>query len=188
VSETKIKERDLIGRLWKEMSGDLRSFIRARAPAAEVEDILQESFLKIHGKMGSLKEKDKVVSWVYQIVRHTLIDHLRRRRPHLPLEEESAVELPPLNGNIDRKIGKWLVGMVDSLPRPYREAVRLVELEGVPQKEAGQRLGLSLSGAKSRTQRGRKMLKERLTRCCHVEFDRRGSAIDVKPIKSTCCT
>jgi RNA polymerase sigma-70 factor (ECF subfamily) len=63
----------------------------------------------------------------------------------------------------------------------YRQAVQLSEIEGLPQQEVADRLGLSLSGAKSRIQRGRLMLKDELERCCRFEFDRRGNVMDYEP-------
>ncbi len=71
--------------------------------------------------------------------------------------------------------------MVRSLPDGYREAVELAEVEGLPQQEIADRLGLSLSGAKSRIQRGRVMLRDALEACCHFEFDSRGNMMDYEP-------
>ena len=71
--------------------------------------------------------------------------------------------------------------MIRSLPDGYREAVQLAEIEGLPQQEVADRLGLSLSGAKSRIQRGRAMLKDVLEQCCHFEFDGRGNVMDYDP-------
>ena len=76
--------------------------------------------------------------------------------------------------------------MVEELPEPYREAVRLADLEGVPQTELAERLGISVSGTKSRVQRGRQMLRKELEECCRFEFDRRGKVIDFTP-KGECC-
>jgi RNA polymerase sigma-70 factor, ECF subfamily len=77
--------------------------------------------------------------------------------------------------------------MVDSLPDTYREALILTEYEGLTQRELAERLGLSLSGAKSRVQRAREKLKAMLLDCCHFEFDRLGKIIDYQP-NCTCCT
>src|SRR4029453_11954052 len=63
-----------------------------------------------------------------------------------------------------------LTPLMDRLPAHYREAVRLVELEGLPQRELSERFAVSLSGAKSRVQRGRDKLKDLLLRCCQVEL------------------
>ena len=49
-----------------------------------------------------------------------------------------------------------------------------------------ERLGLSLSGAKSRVQRAREKLKQQLLECCHFELDRRGHIIDYQP-RCQCC-
>ena len=67
--------------------------------------------------------------------------------------------------------------MIESLPEPYGDAVRLYELDGLPQQAIADRLGLSLSGAKSRVQRGREKLKEQLFACCSFQRDRRGNVI-----------
>jgi len=70
------------------------------------------------------------------------------------------------------------------LPQKYAEALLLSDLEGLTQHEVAARLGLSLSGAKSRVQRARRLLREAFLRCCHFEFDRRGHIIDYGP---RCC-
>ena len=65
---------------------------------------------------------------------------------------------------------------------PATVARELAEIEGLPQQEVADRLGLSLSGAKSRIQRGRAMLKDALERCCRFEFDRRGNLAECDPL------
>ena len=77
--------------------------------------------------------------------------------------------------------------MVESLPDDYRQALLLTEYEGLTQRELAERLGLSVSGAKSRVQRAREKLKEMLLDCCHFEFDRLGRVIDYQP-KYACFT
>jgi RNA polymerase sigma-70 factor (ECF subfamily) len=77
--------------------------------------------------------------------------------------------------------------MIEELPDEYQVALRLTELEGLTQQELAARTGLSLSGAKSRVQRGRKMLREMLLACCHFEFDRHGKVIDYYP-ECQCCS
>jgi RNA polymerase sigma-70 factor (ECF subfamily) len=49
--------------------------------------------------------------------------------------------------------------MIEQLPEPYREAIELTELRGMKQGDAAQLVGISLSGMKSRVQRGREHLK-----------------------------
>jgi RNA polymerase sigma-70 factor, ECF subfamily len=77
--------------------------------------------------------------------------------------------------------------MIYSLPERYREALVLTEFDGLTQQELADRLNISLSGAKSRVQRGRAQLKQMLNECCTFEFDRRGKAIDCTPrVKADC--
>ncbi len=59
----------------------------------------------------------------------------------------------------------------------------MAEVEGATQQEVADRLSLSLSGAKSRIQRARRMLKEILLACCHIELDIEGNVIDYGPAK-----
>ena len=68
--------------------------------------------------------------------------------------------------------------MIAALPDPYREALILSEYQGLSQKDVADRLGISLSGAKSRVQRARRQLREMFLACCHFEMDRRGRILD----------
>ena len=82
----------------------------------------------------------------------------------------------------------WLDEMIQSLPDGYRQAVQMAEIEEQSQQDVADRLGLSLSGAKSRIQRGRAMLKDVLQRCCSFELDARGRVMgcDPKPNQQVC--
>jgi RNA polymerase sigma-70 factor, ECF subfamily len=75
--------------------------------------------------------------------------------------------------------------MVNELPEPYRQALLLTEYQGLNQKQMAERLGISVSGAKSRVQRAREKLRDMLLNCCHFEFDRRGRIVDY--YEHCCC-
>lgn len=159
--------------VWERFGTDLRAFFRRRGPADAAEDLVQETFVRIHQDLPGLRAENRLGPWVYRIARHVLIDHLRRPVPDL-LEEEAPAATDNLNG----QVGQWLRSMVGSLPPTYRRAVEMAELENKSQKEVAAALGLSLSGAKSRVQRGRRMLRDHLERCCRLELDRRGNIVD----------
>ena len=72
--------------------------------------------------------------------------------------------------------------MIERLSVEYRQAVILVDLEGLAQQEAAAQLGLWLSGMKSRVQRGRRQLKEMLEACYTIELDRRRGMADYDPL------
>lgn len=78
------------------------------------------------------------------------------------------------------------------LPPPYREALTLTELEGVTQREAARMLGVSVSGMKSRVQRGRERLRELFEECCEIALDARSRVVGCAPRAGTrgptgCC-
>src|SRR6185312_9496618 len=82
----------------------------------------------------------------------------------------------------DRDAARALAGCVSlfvaALPSPYREAVTLVELEGLTAREAAEMAGISVSGMKSRVQRGRAQLRELFELCCEIAVDARGKVTD----------
>jgi len=67
---------------------------------------------------------------------------------------------------------------VARLPSPYREAVTLTELQGLTQKEAAEMVGVSLSGLKSRVQRGREKIRAMFEACCEISVDCRGRVVE----------
>ena len=176
--------------LWHDLHDRLlRSIRRHVADAASAEDILQEVFLKIHLRIGTLRDEERVEGWVYQIVRNAITDHRRRQRPSAPLLDELVAPEEPDRDEVDRpaqELIPFIKGTVAGLPEPYREALLLTEYEGLTQQHLAERAGISLSGAKSRVQRGREKLKQLLLDCCHVELDRRGGIIDYQG-HCACC-
>ena len=70
---------------------------------------------------------------------------------------------------------------VARLSAPYREAITLTELQGLTQKDAAEMLGISLSGMKSRVQRGREKIREMFHQVCQVSVDCRGRVTGCEP-------
>lgn len=167
--------------VWTQLNASLREFVRRRVSDDHVaDDLLQETFLRIHRGIAALQDSDRLAAWVYQITRNVINDYYRGPKAmvaladDIPCDDESAKQLRC-------RSGPWLEELIQQLPDRYQKAVLLSELEGLPQKEIANRLHLSLSGAKSRVQRGRAMLKKALDQCCEFHFDRRGNLIDVEP-------
>jgi RNA polymerase sigma-70 factor (ECF subfamily) len=165
--------------LWRDHHDRLAAFIRGRVlDQATADDILQDVFLRVHTALPSVKEGTKLQSWLYQIARNAVIDHYRSSKPHEPLPEWLAQPASAPSQAARRELTACLRPMMDQLLPPYKEAVTLADLENRPQQEIAQMQGLSLSGAKSRIQRGRAMVKELLAQCCQLEFDHRGTLVD----------
>ncbi|HEX6885712.1 MAG TPA: sigma-70 family RNA polymerase sigma factor [Planctomycetota bacterium] len=166
--------------LWRESSARLRAwFERECGDAAEAEDLLQETFLRVHERIDTLQDAASLRAWVGTIARNVLIDHRRRAGPRAtPESAEEPPTAPEPDDGLDAVVAGWLEAYLSELDPADAEALRLVDLGGRPQRELAERQGLSLSGAKSRVQRARARLRERLEACCAFAFDARGGIVD----------
>jgi RNA polymerase sigma-70 factor (ECF subfamily) len=175
--------------VWARMKAGLLAFFRRRVGDEHLaEDLLQETFLRIHDGLAGLEDEERLAPWVFRIARRTLADHARSSRGEPLAETEELAQPEPDAQNLNREVEGWLAEMAAQLPPEYRQAVELAELEGLTQAEVAQHLGLSLSGAKSRVQRGRARLREVLLGCCHLDFDRRGNVIGYERRGRCSCT
>lgn len=176
--------------LWHALGDELRAFLRSRVSNdADADDLAQEVFLRVVENRSSLRDAERIQSWVYQIARNSLVDFYRRRDKLAAQPVDDALEViePEPTSNQNLVIGRWLMLVVEQLPETLRDAVRMYEIEGMSQIEIAERLGLSLSGAKSRVQRGRQQLEELLQQCCALDRDRRGNIIECKPNRADSC-
>jgi RNA polymerase sigma-70 factor, ECF subfamily len=173
--------------VWESFHDPLQQFIRKHVrDASTAEDILQDVFVNIHTHLATLKDQDKLHHWLYQIARHAIIDHARRHKVTETLPDTFDPPEEPAQDDVEQAFLPSVTAMLACLPAAYREALLLTEYQGLTQKALAERLGLSLSGAKSRVQRAREKLKALLLACCHFEFDRRGKIIDYQP-HCACC-
>lgn len=179
---------EIAGEAWSQLRARVHSFIARRiSHPADVEDVVQDVFLRVHGHVRSLRDDEAFDGWIARVARNAVIDHYRRRRPTLPLDEAGAgpdpEDLPPEPEECCELAGS-LRPFIDQLPAPYRDALRATELGGLSQAAAAEQAGISLSGMKSRVQRGRARLRAVLQTCCMIEVDRYGRVIDAEP---RCC-
>jgi len=175
--------------IWEQMRTPLQRFIARRVQnEQDAEDLLQNIFCKIHDNIDGLRVEAKVHTWVYQIARNSIVDYYRARKTPLALgdvaDEPTLTE--GLEPDISQEVAVCIKTIIDNMPEIYREAIVMTEFEQLSQKDLAKRLGLSLSGAKSRVQRGRAKLRELLLGCCHIDFDRRGNVIDYRRKRALC--
>ncbi|MEL6344464.1 MAG: sigma-70 family RNA polymerase sigma factor [Myxococcota bacterium] len=158
--------------LWTRLSAELRGWLlRQLGDPNLADDLLQETFLRVHQHADALAQVEQIRPWLYRIARNVVIDHHRRRRPTEALPETLSVPPDFVEDAPAALIASWLPLLINALPEEYREALRLVELGGISQRQAAEILSLSPSGARTRVQRGRKLLKQRLLDCCEIVRD-----------------
>ena len=184
---------------WEELHGNLRVFISRRVRnQADVDDLVQRVFLQIIKGLESLRDADRLHAWVYRTARNVLVDYYRSSTARREVNSGGAEEVaaasresaaPPQDDERAalQELAACMTPMIRQLPPAYREAVTLADLEGVNQADAAARAGVSISGMKSRIQRGRKQLKAVLEECCRVQLDRRGTIVAYDPRKPGSC-
>lgn len=174
-------------KIWDVFHNKLLSFIHKRVEdKAAADDILQDVFMKIHKNIDTVKEHRKIDSWVYQIARNTIIDHYRIRKNNVELPEWLASPDVASEKSSEQEIFACLSSLLEQLPEKYRSAVRRYDLEGMSQKEIAELENISLSGAKSRVQRGRAKLIEALHECCHCKSLERSQFVNCILNGNTC--
>lgn len=157
--------------IWRTYSESLYRFILKKVEnEALAKDLLQDAFFKIHLHHSMLKDEKAMKSWVFQIAHNLIMDHFRKSGKIFPVAEADEVEKPAE----DHTPVDCLLPLIKRLPASYKKALLLSEIEGRKQAEVAKILNLSLSGAKSRIQRGRKLLQEGLMDCCGYQINEKG--------------
>jgi RNA polymerase sigma-70 factor, ECF subfamily len=165
---------------WERHEPELRGWLRHRlGNAIDADDMLQELFIKALRQEERFCAIDNARAWLFEVARNAVADRLRLKRDMVELPDNLATE-PEEVAPVD-SLTACLPRVLSELSSEDREAITLCDLEGMPQDEYARRLGLSLPGAKSRVQRARKRLRERLTLGCQVRLDPSGQVIDFVP-------
>jgi RNA polymerase sigma-70 factor (ECF subfamily) len=174
-------------KIYNEFYSKLRLFILKRVPDKDItNDILQNVFIKIHSNIYALKDDSKLQSWIYQITRNAIIDHFRKNKNNVDIDELISLADETEEESAEKRLSRSIRCMINSLPKKYKTALIYTEFLNLTQNEAAEKLGISLGAFKSRVQRGRGKLKEMFLECCHLEFDRLGKVIDYHPNCKSC--
>lgn len=170
---------------WDGLYNELVSFVYGKVKdKSTAEDIVQDVFVKVHTRSGQLRELDKISGWIYQITRNAVADHFRN----------NARSIEPVNVNwegayneLNDCVSYCLKALMTTLPEKYRVPLELTEIENLSQYELAERLNITYSGARSRVQRARKMLKEKLDELYLVKADSYGNIIVCEDRVPCCC-
>jgi RNA polymerase sigma-70 factor, ECF subfamily len=177
-----------IKHLWLQLNQRLKKFIIKNIHDEEAaEDILQDVFIRIHSNIDTLRDNSKLQSWIYQITRNLITDYYRSISKETKIQNLADKEEEDTSTEYMSEALTDMAKMMDDLPPEYCEALCLTELGGMSQKMYAEKIGISYSGAKSRVQRAKIMLKDMLMQCCHYQFDKYGTVIDIHPKGCCCC-
>ncbi|GGE14402.1 RNA polymerase subunit sigma-24 [Marinithermofilum abyssi] len=123
-------------------------------------DCTQEALLRIYHRIASFKGESRFETWVQRIVTNICIDHRRRSKKTLPLEEEIGSSDPASRHKVEWSgVASDLRSAIKRLPEHQRTAVVLRYVHGYRYDEIAESMNLPLNTVKSHLFRGRKNLQ-----------------------------
>lgn len=143
--------------------------LRLSGDPEEASDLTQEIFLRIFRHLAKFRGRSSLKTWIYRVALNHCRSRLGRRRPDpQPLtgpEGETVREIPdPRRSPEDRAVAESEARLVAAalarVPRRFREAVTLRDLEGLSYQEIADVLRVRIGTVRSRIARGRERLRE----------------------------
>lgn len=186
---------EMLESVWREFSGELRQFIGRRVSRPQdADDILQLVALRMVQSSDELRDRQTLLGWLFAVTRNAITDYYRAAVHRREVMTDDLPERPVADFSADEDTQQALTSLAACvrpllrlLPADQAAAVELVDLTGVSQVEAARTAGLSVSGMKSRVQRGRRALRDALTACCHLQLDVRGEVQEFESRRGTDC-
>lgn len=186
---TELKKYSDISSLWLEYKNGLKYYIFKKVKNEEIaNDLSHEVLMKVYNSCCSSVNIKNVRSWMFQIAHNTTIDYLKK-------QNKFTDNVPENYDNDDydvyQEANEIVKPLMQLLPEKYAIPLQLSEIEELKQKEVAQKLNLSLTATKSRIQRARNLLKEKIIECGNLEKDEKGNLIslgirsDCKPIQKS---
>ena len=177
-----LKKYSDISLLWLEYKNGLKYYIFKKVKNEEIaNDLSHEVLMKVYNSCCSHIEIKNVRSWMFQIAHNTTIDYLKKQQKltdHIPESYDD-------DQTVFQDAGEIIRPLMQLLPEKYATPLQLSDIEELKQKEVAQKLNLSLTATKSRVQRARNLLKEKIIECTHLEKDDKGNLISIE-VKSDC--
>jgi RNA polymerase sigma-70 factor (ECF subfamily) len=171
--------------IWNLYSADVRHFILSKVKDAVVtDDLLQETFIKVHTKLHQLEDATKLKPWLFSIARYTVLDYFRQQDLTYDLQDETLV----IDGDEEQGHSEHdcLRGIIINLPKKYRDPLFLADIKGLKQQEVAKQLHLPLSTVKSQIQRARKQIAKGFMDCCGFKMNDQGHLVGELQDKADC--
>lgn len=131
----------------------------------EAEDLAQETFIKAYKKFDTLKEPQKLKSWLFAIARNTVIDFFRKNKNReITVDSDFIQNVAEMTTSdyqerlVNMEISKELERCIEQLVQEDRAIIKLLYYEGFSYKEIAQLLKINENTLKSRLHRARKVL------------------------------
>jgi RNA polymerase sigma-70 factor, ECF subfamily len=137
------------------------------------QDVAQESFLAAWQHLSAFRpdHDHSLRAWLCRIAHHRTVDHLRRARPHVPLDGDLVDQAPTPSTRVQQSdVGDAVRAAVLALPEAWRGVIVLREYEGLSYAEIASVLGIPIGTVMSRLHAARRRLAADLAPLMHTEM------------------
>ena len=158
-------DRAAFGGLYAHYARMVHGILLARVPASDVDDLVQDVFLRALPRLRDLRDVARFGPWLAAITRNRANDYYRQTRAVAAVTEslpEDEAELPASNTAPDAEAA-IILAFVRSLPETYREPLILRLVEGMTGPEIAARTGLTPGSVRVNLHRGMQQLREKLS-------------------------
>jgi RNA polymerase sigma-70 factor (ECF subfamily) len=173
----------------------LLAYLRRLSGDAQLaEDLMQDVMVKALTALGDGREAPRNLSaWLYRVAHNAAMDHHRAHHrepgPDIPWDDDMAESVANATPDAEQQaergaldaISQCLRPIADRLPVTYRDVVRASEFEHRLLRDIADELGISVTAARQRASRGRRLLREDLERCCRQLVAEAGLAPAAEP-------
>ena len=161
-------ESDAFRELFERYGPRLAGLFRRQIPRdADVQDLVQQTFLQLHRARNDFRAGSPLRPWLYTIALNLKRRYFRdyARKPAASLEVDPAAEKIEASAGLVRgeQAARVHAALAELAPA-QREVIELHWFEGLPFAEVAHTVGASLSAVKVRAHRGYKKLREHLER------------------------
>src|SRR5262245_40535855 len=147
---------------------------RATGDAAVVEDLAQETFLRVFRGLQTFSARAKLPTWIYTVAHRVAVDHMRRNRREPPVADDLVPVVDPLMAAAREETARLIHQGLVQLPEQYRLALVYTAIEGLDYETVAAMLGVPTGTVKTLVFRGKRLLKDRIVAAlgAHTEGSR----------------
>lgn len=170
--------------VWASYSKDLQYFIISKVKNTTIaDDILQDTFIKIHTKLHTLKDIKKLKAWCFTVARNSILDYWKSTNQTFEIANFEDESVPKEDSHTEKDC---LRGILKNLPKKYRDPLFLSDIKGLKQQEVATQLKQSLPTTKSQIQRARKLIAQGFMDCCGYVLNDEGNLVGELQEKEDC--
>jgi RNA polymerase sigma-70 factor, ECF subfamily len=138
-----------------------RFFVAQFASRADADDLLQETWLRIHKVRHTYRPGEPVLPWFYAIARHVRVDHYRKAIRTTSREQRLA-EMPLVTATFPGPSGQAdnLEALLAPLPESQREVIEMLKVAGMSLEEVARATSSTVGSVKQKVHRAYKKLRE----------------------------